>query len=137
MKTFTTLQKLARRTLDEVSREVTQLRSKEASLAQDIKALDAREGSEIAAAMAQPEFYSSLPAFRERIAIRRRELKAQQIDILDTLQRVRERLEDAYREKSKFDQLIETTIERERLDLLATEQKDLDEAAVLRIRRDH
>jgi flagellar export protein FliJ len=136
MKTFTTLQKLARRTLDEVSREVTQLRSKEAAITQEMQALDARETAEIAAAMAQPELYSSLPAFRERIAIRRRELKAQKADILDTLQRVRERLEDAYREKSKFDQLIETTIERERLDRLAAEQKDLDEAAVLRAGRD-
>ncbi|MEZ5936956.1 MAG: flagellar FliJ family protein [Hyphomonadaceae bacterium] len=135
MRTLETLQKLAQRRLDEVTLEVASATARIAEAREEMEELRRRERAEIAAAMSHPEFYGSLPAFRGRVAEKSRALQTRIDEIEASLQLVRARQADAYREKSKFEQLIETRAIRAAEEEAARDQARLDEAAISRANR--
>ena len=132
MKSLHTLLKVAQRRLDElgveaarIGQEVSELQAREASVR-------AREAAELANAARDATFASMLPAYRLRVKWQIDEIRAQASAKEASLAEVRERLADAYIEKSKFEQLIEQGRIRETSARATIEQAQLDEVAINR-----
>jgi flagellar export protein FliJ len=132
MKSLETLLKVAQRRMEDLGVEairigqfVEQLRMQEASIL-------AREESEVRLAAADPSLGSMLPAYRARIRMQVGEVRAQIAEKEAALADVRERLNAAYREKSKFEHLLEQERLRRADERAAREQASLDEVAVNR-----
>lgn len=132
MKSLPTLLKVAQRRMDELGVEV-------AKIQQDIDAIKGRqqtilerEKQEMALAAGNPMFASMLPAYRQRVKLKINEAQ-QEIQVRDEmLADVRARLQEAYVEKSKFEQLIEQERIRTDAERAAREQAVLDELAINR-----
>lgn len=133
MKSLHTLLKVAQRRMDELGVEavrigqfIEQLRMQEASIL-------AREENEIRLAAADPSLAPMMPAYRARIRLQTGEIRKQMAEKESVLAEVRERLNAAYREKSKFEQLIEQEALRKAAERATRDQAALDEVAINRV----
>jgi flagellar export protein FliJ len=132
MKSLHTLLKVAQRRMDELGVEATRIGQEIQELRAKQGAIRAREQAELANAAHDPMFASMLPAYRLRVKWQYDEVQAQ-ISVKDAvLVDVRARLQEAYVEKSKFEQLIEQAAIRTAADRAAKEQATLDEVAINR-----
>lgn len=132
MKSLQTLLKVAQRRMDELGVEAAKVQVQVDELHQKQAAIIAREQMEIQAAQTNSMFASMLPAYRMRVKQQIAEVQSQ-VDAMDNvLAGIRERLQDAYIEKSKFEQLIEQETKRVSAARMATEQAMLDEVAINR-----
>jgi flagellar export protein FliJ len=132
MKSLETLLKVAQRRMDELGVEavrlgqhVEQLRMQEASIL-------AREESEVALAASDPALGAMLPAYRARIKLQAGEVRTEMTEKEALLVEVRGRLNAAYQEKSKFEQLIEQEALRRSTERATRDQAMLDEVAINR-----
>lgn len=132
MKSLQTLLKVAQRRMDELGVEavrigqfIEQLRMQEASIL-------AREENEVKLAAADPSLGSMLPAYRARVKTQVIEVRRQIAEKEAVLAEVRDRLNAAYQEKSKFEQLIEQEAVRRTTERAAREIAALDEVAINR-----
>jgi flagellar export protein FliJ len=112
MKSLQTLLKVAQRRMDELGVEAAKVQVQVDELHQKQAAIIAREQQEIAAAQHDSMFASMLPAYRMRVKQKIAEVQ-QQVQAMDNvLAGIREKLQAAYIEKSKFEQLIEQETKR-------------------------
>lgn len=132
MKSLKTLLKVAQRKLDELGVEAARIGTEVNELAAREQSIRMREQAEIANAAGDPTFASMLPAYRLRVKWQIDEVRAQVSVKEKALEEVRQRLSDAYIEKSKFEQLIDQAEEREATERAAREQAQLDEVALNR-----
>lgn len=132
MKSLHTLLKVAQRKLDDLAVESARISQEVAALNEREANIRAREQAEIANATREPAFASMLPAYRMRVKQQIAEVRAQADAKQKQMDDIRQRLSEAYIEKSKFEQLIEQTRTREDAERLAREQAQLDEAALNR-----
>ena len=77
-------------------------------------------------------FASMLPAYRLRVKWQIDEVQQQVKSLENVLIGIREKLQEAYVEKSKFEQLIEQDAKRTSAERAAREQAMLDEVAINR-----
>lgn len=132
MKSLHTLLKVAQRRMDELGVQATKIQQDMNELRDRQVMIRAREQQEIAAAAGNSMFSSMLPAYRARVKMQIAEVQ-QQVDAKEeVLSDIRERLQEAYVEKSKFEQLIDQEAVRVAADRAAKEQAVLDELAVNR-----
>lgn len=132
MKSLHTLLKVAQRKLDDLAVESARISQEVAALNEREANIRAREQAEIANATREPAFASMLPAYRMRVKQQIAEVRAQADAKQKQMDDIRQRLSEAYIERSKFEQLIEQTRTREDAERLAREQAQLDEAALNR-----
>ena len=132
MKSLQTLLKVAQRKLDDlgieaakVGTEVTELQMREAAIL-------AREQAELQNAARDPTFAAMLPAYRQRVKLQVGEVRAQMTAKEKALEEVRQKLSEAYIEKSKFEQLLEQAEIRAATERATREQAALDEVAINR-----
>jgi flagellar export protein FliJ len=92
----------------------------------------AREESEIALAAGDPALGAMLPAYRARIKLQAGEVRTEMAEKEALLIEVRGRLNAAYQEKSKFEQLIEQEAIRRSTERATRDQAMLDEVAINR-----
>lgn len=132
MKSLHTLLKVAQRRMDELGVEAAKLQQEIDAIKGRQEALRERERREIAVAAGNSMFAAMLPAYRLRIKAEieqgNRDIRAQD----EKLSEVRGRLQEAYVEKSKFEQLIEQQRVRGDAERAAREQAMLDEVAINR-----
>jgi flagellar export protein FliJ len=132
MKSLHTLLKVAQRRMDELGVEATRIGQEINELRNKQYAILEREKNEVAMAATNAMFASMLPAYRLRVKWQVDEAQ-QQVNAKDELLiDVRARLQEAYIEKSKFEQLIEQEAIRVAADRAAKEQAMLDEVAINR-----
>lgn len=135
MKSLHTLLKVAQRKLDELGVEAARIGAEVNELAAREQSIRAREQAEIANAARDPTFAAMLPAYRLRVKWQIDEVRTQINAKEKSLDEIRQRLSDAYIEKSKFEQLIDQAEEREAAERAAREQAQLDEVAINRATR--
>ena len=132
MKSLHTLLKVAQRRMDELGVETAKIQVQIDELRAKQGGILAREKQEISAAAGNTMFASMLPAYRMRVkqqvAEVEREVNARDAVLLD----IRDKLQEAYVEKSKFEQLIEQESKRVANERAAREQAMLDEVAINR-----
>lgn len=132
MRSLHTLLKVAQRRMDELGVEAAKLQQEIDAIKGRQEALRERERREIAVAAGNSMFAAMLPAYRMRIKAEieegNRDIRAQDERLIE----VRGRLQEAYVEKSKFEQLIEQQRVRADAERAAREQAMLDEVAINR-----
>ena len=132
MKSLHTLLKVAQRRMDELGVEVAKIQQDIDAIKGRQQAILEREKQEMALAAGNSMFASMLPAYRQRVKLQINEAQ-QEIHVRDEmLAEVRARLQEAYVEKSKFEQLIEQERIRKDAERAAREQAVLDELAINR-----
>ena len=132
MKSLHTLLKVAQRRMDELGVEVAKIQQDIDAIKGRQQAILEREKQEMALAAGNSMFASMLPAYRQRVKLQINEAQ-QEIHVRDEmLADVRARLQEAYVEKSKFEQLIEQERIRKDAERAAREQAVLDELAINR-----
>ena len=128
MDTLETLLKVAQSHLDEVSREAGIAAERMGQLNRELLSMDDRQQA------ARTDFDVSLMVaagdFRGRLRSEREQLKQAIEEERKSLDEIRARLTLAFREKSKFEQLLARQEERAKQAEAAREQKALDEAAI-------
>jgi flagellar export protein FliJ len=132
MKSLHTLLKVAQRRMDELGVEAAKIQQDIDAIKGKQQAILDREKQEMALAAGNSRFASMLPAYRLRV---KWQIDQAQQDIHakdELLADVRTRLQEAYVEKSKFEQLIEQERVRSEAERAAREQAVLDELAVNR-----
>lgn len=132
MKSLQTLLKVAQRRMDELGVEAAKIQVKVDELHQKKGAIIAREQQEIAAAQHDSMFASMLPAYRMRVKQQVAEVQGQVAAMDNVLNGIRDKLQQAYIEKSKFELLIEQESKRVSDERSAREQAMLDEVAINR-----
>lgn len=132
MKSLHTLLKVAQRRMDELGVEAAKIQQQVDELRARQEAILARERQEMATAAGDPMFASMLPAYRLRVKWQIDEVQQQGKALDNVLTGIRERLQEAYVEKSKFEQLIEQEATRLSAERAALEQAMLDEVAINR-----
>ena len=132
MKSLHTLIKVAQRKLDELGVEAAKVGAEIAELQGRESAVLAREQAELANAARDPTFSAMLGAYRMRVRQQVSELRSQMSAKEKALEDIRERLSQAYIEKSKFEQLLEQAERRATAERAAREQAQLDEVAITR-----
>jgi len=132
MKSLHTLLKVAQRRMDELGIEAAKVQQQKDELRAKQDAITAREKQEIAAAAGNSMFASMLPAYRLRVKWQLDEVQQQVTSLDGVLTGIREKLQEAYVEKSKFEQLIEQQDKRAAAERSAREQAMLDEVAINR-----
>ena len=132
MKSLHTLLKVAQRKLDELAVESARVVEEVAALNAREAAIRAREQAEIASAAQDPAYASMLPAYRLRVKWQIDEVRVQVQAKEKTLEEIRQRLSEAYIEKSKFEHLIDQARIRDDAERHAREQAQLDEVAINR-----
>lgn len=132
MKSLQTLLKVAQRRMDELGVEAAKIQVQVDELHQKQAAIIAREQQEIAAAQRDSMFASMLPAYRMRVKQQIAEVQSQVASMDNVLAGIRERLQEAYIEKSKFEQLIDQETKRIAAERTSIEQAMLDEVAINR-----
>lgn len=132
MKSLHTLLKVAQRRMDELGVEAAKIQQDIDAIKGRQQAILEREKQEMALAAGNSMFASMLPAYRQRVKLQINEAQ-QEIHVRDEmLADVRARLQEAYVEKSKFEQLIEQERIRADAERAAREQAVLDELAINR-----
>jgi len=132
MKSLHTLLKVAQRRMDELGIEAAKVQLQVDELRAKQAAIIAREKQEIATAAGNSMFASMLPAYRLRVKWQIDEVQQQVKSLENVLIGIREKLQEAYVEKSKFEQLIEQDAKRTSAERAAREQAMLDEVAINR-----
>lgn len=132
MKSLHTLLKVAQRRMDELGVEAAKVQQQVDELRMKQAAIIAREQQEIAAAAGNSMFASMLPAYRLRVKWQVDEVLQQAKALDNVLIGIREKLQEAYVEKSKFEQLIEQEAAKLSTERAAREQAMLDEVAINR-----
>jgi flagellar export protein FliJ len=132
MKSFETLLKVAQRRMDELGVEAVRIGQHVEQLRVQEAAILAREESEVALVASDPALGAMLPAYRARIKIQAGEVRAEMAEKEALLVEVRGRLNAAYQEKSKFEQLIEQEAIRRSTERATRDQAMLDEVAINR-----
>jgi flagellar export protein FliJ len=132
MKSLHTLLKVAQRRMEEFGVEAARIQQDIGALNDKQSGMAEREKQEIASAATNPMFASMLPAYRLRVKWRMDEVQQQVIAKDKLLADVRARLQEAYAEKSKFEQLIAQEDKRAAGERAAREQAMLDEVAINR-----
>lgn len=135
MKSLGTLLKVAQRRLDELGVEAAKIGAEVAELQDRENSVRAREQAELVNAARDSTFASMLPAYRMRVKAQIADLKGQMSAKEKTLEEIRQRLSDAYIEKSKFEQLLDQAEIRAATDRATREQAQLDEVAINRAGR--
>jgi len=135
MKSLATLLKVAQRRLDELGAEAGRIGTEIAALQERETSIRAREQAELANAARDPTFAAMLPAYRVRVQRQVDELQAQRSLKARALEEVREKLSEAYIEKSKFEQLLDQVEIRAATERAMREQAQLDEVATNRAGR--
>jgi len=135
MKSLATLLKVAQRRLDELGAEAGRIGTEIAALQERETSIRAREQAELANAARDPTFAAMLPAYRVRVQMQVDELQAQRSEKARALEAVREKLSEAYIEKSKFEQLLDQAEIRAATERATREQAQLDEVAINRAGR--
>lgn len=135
MKSLDTLLKLAQRRMDELGVEAQRLVQHIDGLRMNEGSMLAREELEVAAASRDLSVAPVLAAYRLRVKQHVHEVRTRIAESETTLALIRERLSEAYREKSKFEQLIEQARLRAAMERSTAEQKALDEVAINRVGR--
>jgi flagellar export protein FliJ len=130
MKSLETLLKVAQRRLDDLGVEAANLQARIDEMRAEEARLDAREAAEAGAATRDPMLAGMLGPFRARMKIARNEIRGRIGEARKTMELVRERLANAYQEKSKFKEMLDQANQREETERLAREQAQLDEAAL-------
>ena len=134
MKSLPTLIKVAQRRIDDIARVISERQSVLDGL-QTARALaEARMLSETAASASDLNLASALPAYTARYKAELSRIDQDVSNIEAEIDRLRERMIEAYGEKSRFDALSKTYEERARKEALDKEQAALDEAAIMRRR---
>lgn len=132
MKSLHTLLKVAQRRMDELGVEAAKIQQDIDAIKNRQQTILEREKQEMALAAGNSMFASMLPAYRQRVKLQINEAQ-QEIHVRDEmLADVRARLQEAYVEKSKFEQLIEQERIRTDAERAAREQAVLDELAINR-----
>jgi flagellar export protein FliJ len=108
-----------------LAQHIDQLRMQEASVL-------AREETELALAANDPSFASLIPAYRARVKLQTGQIQTERAETEGGLAEVRNLLNAAYQEKSKFEQLIEQEAIRAAAERATKDQAALDEVAVNR-----
>ena len=132
MKSLHTLLKVAQRRMDELGVEAAKIQQQVDELRTKQAVILAREQQEIATAAGNSMFASMLPAYRLRVKWQIDEVQQQTKALDNVLAGIREKLQAAYVEKSKFEQLIEQEATRLSAERAAREQAMLDEVAINR-----
>jgi flagellar export protein FliJ len=132
MKSLHMLLKVAQRRMDELGIEAAKVQQQKDELRAKQDAITAREKQEIAAAAGNSMFASMLPAYMLRVKWQLDEVQQQVTSLDGVLTGIREKLQEAYVEKSKFEQLIEQEDKRAAAERSAREQAMLDEVAINR-----
>lgn len=132
MKSLHTLLKVAQRRMDELGVEAARIQQQVEELRARQADILAREQQEIATAAGDAMFASMLPAYRLRVKWQIDEVQQQRKALDNVLIGIREKLQEAYVEKSKFEQLIEQEAKRVSAERAANEQAMLDEVAINR-----
>lgn len=132
MKSLHTLLKVAQRRMDELGVEAAKIQQEIDALGMKRMGILAGEQNEIALAATNSMFASMLPAYRMRVKQQIAEVQGQVSSHEQLLSDIRARLQDAYVEKSKFEQLIEQEATRIAAERAAVEQAQLDEVAINR-----
>jgi flagellar export protein FliJ len=135
MKSLGTLLKVAQRKLDEIGIEAARIAVEIAELQARENSIRAREQAELANAARDSTFAVMLPAYRMRVKAQIADLKAQMSAKEKLLEEIRQRLSEAYIEKSKFEQLLDQAEIRTATDRATREQAQLDEVAINRAGR--
>lgn len=132
MKSLHTLRKVAQRRMDELGVEAAKVQVQVDELYQKQAVIVAREQQEIATAQHDAMFASMLPAYRMRVKQQIAEVQGQVRAMDHVLAGIRDKLQEAYIEKSKFEQLIDQETKRVAADRMSKEQAMLDEVAINR-----
>ena len=135
MKSLGTLLKVAQRKLDELGVEAAKIVVEVADLRACEDSIRSREQAELANAARDSTFAAMLPAYRLRVKWQIDELKIQMSAKEKALEEIRQRLSEAYIEKSKFEQLLDQAEIRAATDRATREQAQLDEVAINRAGR--
>lgn len=132
MKSLDTLLKIAQRRMDELGVEATRIQVEIGELEQKVVSIREREANEVALASKDMSLAQMLPAYRLRMKWQADQIRAKVSESQTLLADIRERLNEAYREKAKFEQLIEQENVRRTTERAAREQAQLDEVAINR-----
>lgn len=132
MKSLHTLLKVAQRRMDELGVEAAKIQQDIDAIKGKQQAILDREKQEMALAAGNSMFASMLPAYRLRVKWQIDQAQQEVHAKDEMLAEVRTRLQEAYVEKSKFEQLIEQERARADTERAAREQAVLDELAVTR-----
>jgi flagellar export protein FliJ len=132
MRSLPTLLKLAQRRIDALAVEAARAMEEIDALVREGEASRVQAGREVALGAESLETTLLLPAYTARLRIEAEQRKATIAGIEQVLTRVRAGLMEAYREKSKFEQLIAREAERLAAEETQREQAALDEAAISR-----
>ena len=132
MKSLDTLLKIAQRRMDELGVEATRIQVEIGELEQKVTSIREREANEVALASKDMSMAQMLPAYRLRMKWQTDQIRAKVSASQTLLSDIRERLNEAYREKAKFEQLIEQENLRRTTERAAREQAQLDEVAINR-----
>jgi flagellar export protein FliJ len=135
MKSLGTLLKVAQRRLDELGIEAATVGAEVADLQNRANVIRAREQTELANAARDPMFAAMLPAYRMRVKAQLADLEVQMSAKQKALEAVRQKLSEAYIEKSKFEQLLDQAQIRSATERATREQAQLDEVAINRAGR--
>jgi flagellar export protein FliJ len=135
MKSLGTLLKVAQRRLDELGIEAAKVGAEVADLQNRANVIRAREQTELANAARDPMFAAMLPAYRMRVKAQLADLEVQMSAKQKALEAVRQKLSEAYIEKSKFEQLLDQAQIRSATERATREQAQLDEVAINRAGR--
>lgn len=134
MKSLPVLVKVARRRIDDVSRELAQARSGIDALMSERAISIARLSHEVAMASETPAMMSMLPAFISRHKAHIDRIDNDLIAIEERVSDIRERLNEAYREKSRLETVLTHHREAAAREDAAREQAMFDEVALTRRR---
>ncbi len=135
MRTYATLLKMAQGRMDALGLEAARMAERIDQLRINVVTLAAREESELQLAAHDPSLAPFMPAYQARIKREVAEAHNAIGEAEATLEILRAQLTEAWREKSKFEQLIERAELVEQAAETALENAQLDEAAINRIGR--
>jgi flagellar export protein FliJ len=132
MKSLETLLKIAQRRMDELGVEAARVGVQIADLQMKQATLRAREENEVRLAAGDLSLAALLPAYRLKVKWQCDQLGVDVAKHEAVLAEIRQRLNEAYQEKSKFEQLLEQEAIRRAAERATKEQAQLDEVAINR-----
>jgi len=132
MNSLHTLLKIAQRKMDELGIEAARVGTQIAELQTKQATLKAREENEVRLAASDLSLGALLPAYRLKVKWQCDQLGAEVAKGESVLAEIRQRLNAAYQEKAKFEQLLEQEAIRRATERAAREQAQLDEVAINR-----
>ena len=134
MKSMPTLKKLSQRRIDEIAIEVAAAQSELDNLRTERAMMEARRQAEMemSANMDTLLAVGAIAPFLERNKAQTKSMDDKIAEAEAKVERIRERLMEAYREKARLDTLERVHLERQRAERKARDQAALDEAALTR-----